>query len=253
MSTTAYLATFGVTLEQANAFVMSNLGNPQLIYDTALQYGVTNQMLGEIAGGYTAREVRGFFDARGLDSGALDESYAVGILPAGLESLAPIMGLNANTGVLSNAALRDRVAAQTGSASYDAAFDPTLYVGAFDGTLSPEDLGFSELGTLPATPSTLESLFYGSLINGIRNVDPQEVQAFKTFVAANKPALLANDVTVFNEYVALMAGIMEDPATPWLSDAEIADLAVVAGQYYVQTIAVDHDLALIDGLFSGFI
>lgn len=252
MSTSAYLATFGVTLEQARAFVTANLANPQVIFNTALQYGVTNQMLGEIAGNYTADDVRAFFNAKGFDSGALDDNYAVQILPPGL-GLESIMALNANTGTLSTASLAARVGATTGTAAYNAAFDPSNYVGAFDGTLAPEDLGFSQLGTLPATSDTLQSLFFGSVINGLRQVDQQEAQQFQAFVSANRGALKSGNADVFADYVDLMQGIMADPATPWIDDASMAQLATAAGVYYVQLIAADHDIALVDGLLGAFI
>lgn len=73
MSTAAnQLARFGVSLEQARAFINANLDNPQSILDAALNAGLTNAMLGEIVGGVSAADVVSFFQSKGLDSNGLD-------------------------------------------------------------------------------------------------------------------------------------------------------------------------------------
>ncbi|MBI5278563.1 MAG: hypothetical protein HY854_19150 [Burkholderiales bacterium] len=70
------LATFGFTMDEAKAWVLQNLGNPSLILTVAGNAGITNAMLGEIAGWpgtpYTAADVKGFFQAYGLNSVTLD-------------------------------------------------------------------------------------------------------------------------------------------------------------------------------------
>lgn len=66
------LARFGVSMEEARAFITANLDNPQLILEAALSAGLTNAMLGEIAGGVSAVDVVGFFQSKGLNSNSLD-------------------------------------------------------------------------------------------------------------------------------------------------------------------------------------
>jgi len=72
MTTSEYLASLGITIGQARDFIFAHLDNPALIYNTAVQYDVTNLMLSEIVGGVTTAQVRDFFDSRGFDSAALE-------------------------------------------------------------------------------------------------------------------------------------------------------------------------------------
>ena len=68
-----HLAQFNVTVEQANAFIFGNLHNLPFILQVADNFGVTNQMLGEIAG-VSAADVIYYFSAHGLDSSVLDDA-----------------------------------------------------------------------------------------------------------------------------------------------------------------------------------
>jgi hypothetical protein len=84
--TTDYLAQFGITMQEAHDFVWSHIDDAQLIFTVAGQYGVTTTMLGEIAGGYSATEVRGFFAEHGLNGALLDDT---GGLTGGYYNTAP--------------------------------------------------------------------------------------------------------------------------------------------------------------------
>lgn len=70
MDTSEYLASMGVSMEEALGFIMSNISTPSTIYDVAQDYNVTNDMLAEIVGVTTA-QVEGFWDSVGLDGSAL--------------------------------------------------------------------------------------------------------------------------------------------------------------------------------------
>ena len=72
MTTSEYLASLGITMQQAHDFIFAHLDDAALIYNTANQYDVTNAMLGEIVGGVTTQQVRDFFDSRGLNSAELE-------------------------------------------------------------------------------------------------------------------------------------------------------------------------------------
>ena len=72
MTTSEYLASLGITVQQAHDFIFAHLDDAVLIYNTADQYDVTNAMLSEIVGGVTTQQVRDFFDSRGLNSAALE-------------------------------------------------------------------------------------------------------------------------------------------------------------------------------------
>lgn len=68
-----YLATKGVTVAQALGFIMSNIASPGTIYGVAKQFGITNQMLGEIVGVNT-EAVKSYWAAQGFDPNPLDAS-----------------------------------------------------------------------------------------------------------------------------------------------------------------------------------
>jgi hypothetical protein len=72
MTTSEYLAQFGVSIQQAHDFVFANLDAPDHILAVAAQYGVTRVMLGEIAGGYSVTDVQTYFASHGLDASSLD-------------------------------------------------------------------------------------------------------------------------------------------------------------------------------------
>jgi len=72
------LAGYGVSMQAAYQFVVSNLNTPSTILSVSRQFGITNDMLAEIVGtgipGVTGAQVKGFFAGKGLDSTDLDPS-----------------------------------------------------------------------------------------------------------------------------------------------------------------------------------
>jgi len=68
-----HLMQYGITVEIAREFIMSNLDNPTTIFNAAKQYGVTNEMLGEIVG-VSTDIVRDFFGSIGLDYTQLENN-----------------------------------------------------------------------------------------------------------------------------------------------------------------------------------
>jgi len=100
MTTTQLLSSYGVTMQQAYQFVVSNLNNPQNIITTCKQAGITNAMLAEIVGtgipGVTANDVKNFFVSNGLDSTQLDTSTA----DAPATPTLPTTVTNSNTGIV---------------------------------------------------------------------------------------------------------------------------------------------------------
>ena len=75
MGAAEHLSSHGVTVEVANAFIMGNLDNLELIYTTCQQFGVNNDMIAEILAsnfsGLTGAVVSSFFDASGFNGNAL--------------------------------------------------------------------------------------------------------------------------------------------------------------------------------------
>lgn len=70
------LAEYNVSMDEAKAFVFANLSNPGLILTVCANVGITNAMLGEIAGhpgaAFSAQDVKAFFQAYGLNSIVLE-------------------------------------------------------------------------------------------------------------------------------------------------------------------------------------
>lgn len=79
-ATQGYLAGFGVSMSAASSFIISNLSNPQYIYDVCKSVGVTNQMIADIVSdvvpNITAVDVIGFFAQYGISTTDLDTGNA---------------------------------------------------------------------------------------------------------------------------------------------------------------------------------
>lgn len=192
------------------------------------------------------------------------------LLPEDLAALASLVSLDNETGALSVATLRSEVinganftisgfqfhVDGTGADAYNAAFDLSRYADAADGTLTPDELGFSHLGTLSnVTSQTLESLFYGTLIKAFKAIDVNELNEIQTFVAQNMAGLEAFDEGVMSAYIDMLVGVFEDPASqPIFDNTTIAYTAVFAASVYVQLVGQgDDNLALFDSLLTGFL
>ncbi|WP_191602251.1 hypothetical protein [Marinomonas algicola] len=61
------LAKHGVSFEEARGFIYANVANPESIYQTAAQFGITFDMLADLYGqGTTGEVVRSFFQQQGM-------------------------------------------------------------------------------------------------------------------------------------------------------------------------------------------
>ena len=71
MTTQEYLSKYGVTLKEARDFVMNNLDHLDVVYNTAKEFGVNNDMLADIVSsdfpGVTGKTVNNFFNQHGFD------------------------------------------------------------------------------------------------------------------------------------------------------------------------------------------
>lgn len=265
MSAQTHLAQYGVTLDQARAFIYDNIGSPGIIFSTCQAYGVTNDMLAEIVGGgVTVADVQGFWASQGFNASLLNGEDGGGSSGGGggdlssidLSLLAQLVFSNADsTGVLSTAAIRERVIAQTGADDYNRAFDPSTYDGAGDGTFTAAELGLPQFANLPATAETLENLLYGSIVKTLKNLgldDQADFLALSNFIAANQTGIESGDPSLINQFVQYAVAIYGDAtAQPLLSDQQIADVAVLTGVVFVD--GYESGLTLADGLLSGFL
>ncbi len=245
-SAAQHLATFGVSVDQARAFIDANINNPQVIFNVASQNGVTNAMLGEIAGGFSAAEVEAFFAFNNIDSSSLNPGVVappapmpddgLGLIPEEWLGIASsLVALNTETGVLSNASIRSQILsfANISESQYLAALDPLNWADpatVSDAVFSPEELGFSHLGNLSATPETVESLVFGSIIKVVKSIDAVEAASLQSFVVSNETALSNMDPVVTGQLIDLMADVLSTPASPPLvSDEQLSQSLAFAG------------------------
>lgn len=248
----AYLDKFGVSLEDGISFVQANFNNPTLLFNVSKDYGLSYELLGELAGNMSATEVESYFRSAGLitdDTPPDNTDGGVVLVPEQWATIATsLVSLNTNTGDLSNASIRAKVIAQTSEADYMKAFDPAMYEGSdtpSDGVLTADELGLANFASLPATVDTVESLLYGTTIKMQKALDMTEALSMSSFLQTNGAALESGDTTVLQKYLDLMAGIWSTPATtPLLSDAQILDVVVLTGVAFVETVKSGGDPSL---------
>ena len=79
-SASRHLSSYGVTLNDAYSFIISNLSNPSSIYNTCKAFGVSTQMISEIIGSVSSwvspDDVNSYFLANGLNPYSLSSSFA---------------------------------------------------------------------------------------------------------------------------------------------------------------------------------
>lgn len=270
MTAAELLNQYGITVQQASDWISANVGNPQLVYDTALYYEIDSSMLAEIVSswvpGANAGLVENFFTSHGLNGSALNSAAlnpgAGGgdfggseILPEDLAALASLVTLNTNGGQLSTEALRAGVLdALSNDDDYYLLFNPNEYEGAADGTFTAEELGIPGLGNLAATRENLESLYYGTMIKAFKAIDLEEINQITDFTQANASALEAGSPVVLSQYIDLMISVFEDPAAmPIFPDDQLAQTIILGTAAAAELVGGGDPIALFDGLFTGFI
>jgi hypothetical protein len=233
-----HLATYGVTVQQAKDFILSNTSQPAVIFSTAKQFGVTAPMLSEITG-FSTDVIRGFFASFGMNTdelnGVIPPIIPSGhkLLPDNLSSLSHLIVFNANSGGLSTDALRANILPDAYEPDYAAVFNPSNYQGASDGVFSAEELGVAHLSNLPATRETMESLIYGTLINAFRAIDESEIFQIVLYLNSHPDP---TDDTVTSEFITLMNGVFGDPSSdPVYRD----DVQLARGVYQVTDGLID--------------
>lgn len=246
MSAATHLAKFGVTVEQAYDFIIANVDQPEIIFDTAEEFAVTTAMLSEITQFSTA-VISNYFASFNLDTGKLDETHI--LINSDPDALSSLVTLNTRTGILSNESLRGFVQqALNDPSQYDTVFGPQFPFQDDDGIYDAEELGVTTLNNIPATTASIESLFYGSLIKMFSALDASELtpivsfpvterrqsddfQAFVLEAFKDIPAIVPwpDDVMVrlvVNEAVILINELVEDSTIVGVLDQSFLGLAV---------------------------
>lgn len=261
-SAESHLSKYGVTVQQAKDFVLSHLNEPATIFNTAKQFGVTTVMLSEITG-YPTSDITTYFASFGLDTVLLDTSVPDNsgvagnhaLLAQDMASFVNYIAYNNNTGALSTTALREQVlGAGILEDQYFSLFDPKNFKGSEDGVFTPEETGITSLGNIPATMENIESLFYGTAINTLRNLDFDEFLEISSFAQSFDPndgVDLGGFPIGFRE-IAINA--YNDPTNdPVFSNNETFAISVVGAAFSeLQLLGNTDNASLFDGILYGF-
>lgn len=254
MSAVSHLAQFGVSIEQARAYLMANLDKPLDIFSTAHQFGITCEMLAEIVGSVDTSAVRSWFIDRGFNPNTLDGTPNP-FIPADMQALVSLVSLNAETGILSNSALHAAIVKQAGADAFNEVFSPGNYDGSEDGFFSGVELGLASQANLPATQETLESLYFGTAIKIFRSIDLAEIEnELMPFLRLNQEALAIGNPAVTEQYSTLLIGILKDNATqPLFSEQQIAEAIVAGGIDFVSLASSGNSANIFSSLLGNLL
>ncbi len=215
MSAETHLAKFGITTQQAIDFINSNVLEPGEIYDTAFDYGVTTGMLSELSG-YSVDVVRTYFNNTGEIWEKLDNTSI--LINYDLNSLESLISMNERDGLLSNDSLRNLVLPKVEDdlpTAYDPSFNWAKPYQDDDNIYDAEELGVFSLASVSATTKSVESLFYGSLINIFSRLDDAELIQINEF--PNKES---------KEYQLLLFTVLDSPSAVSRNDTDLIALVV---------------------------
>jgi hypothetical protein len=241
ISAEEHLAKLGVTVQQAFDFIFANVDQPEVIYVTAREYGVTQAMLHEITD-VPVSVIDNYFTGADFDPGRLDHTSI--LFNTDIDSLETLVDFNNHTGILSTASLREKVQPLIDSPTvYDFPFTARYDFQPANGVYDADELGISRLGDIPAIDENIESIFYGTLINMFSRFDQMELSQIKAFPESGNP----------DDFLALLAAALNDaPSTPAWTDEELLDLVVDEAVYlHNHFIQDDFTVGLFDSSYLG--
>lgn len=220
---------YGIEQQDAMSFITANIDNPEVIFNVALQYGITTQHLSDITG-YDSLDISIYFQELGMDPHQLNDvrilantlsgdfvTFARG--PADDFELSKLIDFNNQTGVLSNASLREQIKADLdNSPMYDAFFQPVFGYQNADGLYTPDETGVSRLGNFEATSENLESIFFGTLINILNSAETEEMDQIASSEDINETVLLIADALIDKPTESLPDNLLEYGITLYGTD-----------------------------------
>ena len=241
ISAEMHLAKLGVTGEQALNFIVTNVDQPDVIFLAARQAGVTNAMLSEITSIPTP-VIDNYFAAANIDNKDLDQTSRV--VNSDLGPFEAMVQFNNNIGILSNDSLRNEVQQiLKDSSSYEPTFFPNAYpFYPDDGILDAEELGVGHLEAIPATSESIESLFYGGLLNMFRALDESELNLINTFPDEGNPE---------DFQTLLMGALGESPSPVIWTDEELAELVTGEAVEVIGKFWTDSKVGVLDHSYLG--
>ena len=167
------LAKSGFTVQQANNFIVANIELPETLFYTALDHGVTTEMLSEITS-ISSDVICDYFASAGFECGGLDDTSI--LLNTDADGLESLVNFNENNGVLSNVSLNEHVESQLFTPDILHFFWAEANASQkIDGIYNAAELGVGHLNNIPAIDENIESLFYGTLINMFSSLDESEL------------------------------------------------------------------------------
>ena len=245
MSAEAHLAKFGVTIQQANDFILMNVEQPNVIYDIARDKAVTISMLSEITS-FHEDVIREYFASSDLDAKLLDDTSI--LINSDLGALEGLVAFNDNTGILSTISLKEEVQLRLDSPFvYEFVFVPPQEwekLMSEDDIYDAEELGVTHLSNVPATSESIESLFYGTLLNIYSTLDEVELDRLNE----------ARDSGTLHESQELLNEALADSSSPvvW-ADEILAELVIVEAANIVNNFFDDVSIVgVLDQSFLGF-
>ncbi len=243
MSAAAHLAKFDVTVEHAYNFIMANVEQPGVIFNAAAEFAVTTAMLSEITQ-FSPEVIGNYFASFGLDTRKLDHTHI--LINSDPGDLGSLITFNERTGILSNESLRGFVQQSLSDPSqYDSVFGPQFAFQADDEVYDAEELGVATLTNVSATTESIESLFYGSLINMFSRFDQIELNQIILFPAAERRN--SDDFQAF-----VFEALSDIPLTVPIPDDELAGLVVREAAILITELLEDSTIVgVLDQSFLG--
>lgn len=179
ISAKEHLAKFGLTVKDAEEFIEVNLDRPGTIFDAALDYGVTTKMISEITN-HSQDIICDYFTSAELECTMLDNTSI--LLNSDFDALESLVDFNKNTGILSNNSIREQVIPLLFTEDIlHGFFKPIYSFQGADGLYDDVELGVEHLDDVSATDESIESLFYGTLINMFSTLDASELTQINEF------------------------------------------------------------------------
>jgi len=241
ISAEEHLAKLGLTSQQALNFIIVNVEQPEKIFDAAFASGVTINMLSEITNISTNIIVNYFSNAE-LNPEELDQTSI--LVNSDLGNFESLVGFNNNSGDLSNSSLSEAVRTSLENPNrLDFFFLDVFSFQSADGIYDAEELGVGNLENVPATEESLESLFFGTLINSFSQLDESELNLIRTF---------PHDGSM-DEYQMLLSEVFDESSAPglWTSE-QLAELVVEEANDIISDFFTD-DLIFVGTLDRSFL
>jgi len=223
-----YLNSFGITIQQARDFIDLNIEHPEIIYRTARDYGVTTAMLSEIKS--VPKDVVSTYFEPVDKEGMFIDGMSI-LVNSDLGTLELLVSYNNRTDNLSNASLREEVLNKL-ETKFDTKsdYDPFFTLKRDlhnDGIYDTEELGIGVLGSsVPTTGESLESIFYGSLINMFSTLDKSEWNQITELRDSNSPEELQT---------LLFTALSESPSPVAWSEADLKDMVTTEAADIIHT------------------